>query len=96
MSDTLATKLAKKAKALRKVHGFSLDEAAVRIGVTKSHLWDFEQGRAVNPTLRMLQGLSDGYGIPLTQLLSDEKIDTARLHPFAMKIAVQIDRELKS
>ena len=89
-----ADRIATKVRALRAAAELSLDAAAARIGCTKSHLWEFEQGRSRNPTLKMLRGLADGYGISLAQLI-DNDIATPRLHPLALKIAIQVDTALK-
>ena len=47
----------------RKTKRESLEEAARRIGTTKSHLWRLEKNRACNPTLGLLQKLLSYYGI---------------------------------
>ena len=90
-----ADRVAIKARALRRAADLSLDAAAQRIGCTKSHLWEFEKGRSRNPTLKMLRGLADCYGVSLAQLIGSD-IATPRLHPFALKIAIQIDAALKA
>jgi transcriptional regulator with XRE-family HTH domain len=50
---TLADRIA----TLRSKRGVSLQGLAVEVGVTKTHIWDLEKGRADNPTLRTLVGL---------------------------------------
>ena len=46
--------------------GLSLQDLADRAGITKSHLWDLEQGRSVNPTVltihRLAEALSQTFG----------------------------------
>jgi len=66
--------IAKRARTLRIERGLTLKEAATQSGITKSHLWDFEMGRSCNPTLKMLNGLADTYGVSLSYLVSGEDI----------------------
>jgi transcriptional regulator with XRE-family HTH domain len=44
--------------------GISLQDLATRAGITKTHLWDLEQGRSVNPTVQTLIGLANALAIP--------------------------------
>lgn len=46
----------------------SLQEVADRSGFTKSHVWEVEQGRARNPTVGMIAGLSKALGVPFLRL----------------------------
>lgn len=55
-------------KAARENLNLSLSEAADLIGCTKSHIWDLEQGKSTNPTIRMLAGISVTFGISLSYL----------------------------
>lgn len=48
--------------AARAESGFSLQQVADLAGITKSHLWDLEQGRSVNPTVKTIHGLSQALG----------------------------------
>lgn len=42
--------------------GMSLQDLADRAGITKSHLWDLEQGRSLNPTVKTIHGLAEALG----------------------------------
>lgn len=55
----------------RNVTGESLDEAATAIGITKSYLWELEQGGS-QPTLPLVQMILRHYGLRF------EQIDTAQ------------------
>jgi transcriptional regulator with XRE-family HTH domain len=55
-------------KHARKTAGLSLSEAAELIGCTKSHIWDLEQGKAGNPTIKTLAGLAVAYSESLSYL----------------------------
>jgi transcriptional regulator with XRE-family HTH domain len=59
--------------ALRTERGWSLDQLAVRSGVSKGVLVALEQGRS-NPNLATLARIGDAFGVPVTRLVevSDE------------------------
>lgn len=46
----------------------SLQEVADASGFTKSHVWEVEKGRARNPTIGMVAGLSRALGVPFQRL----------------------------
>lgn len=46
----------------------SLQEVADASGFTKSHVWEVEKGRARNPTIGMVSGLSKALGVPFLRL----------------------------
>lgn len=46
----------------------SLQEVADASGFTKSHVWEIEKGRARNPTVGMIAGLSRALGVPFLRL----------------------------
>jgi len=54
----------------------SLQEVADRAGITKSHMWELEQGRAVNPTVRTVHGLAKALGIPFISMAAGAMNDT--------------------
>lgn len=54
--------------ALRTERGWSLDQLAVRSGVSKGVLVALEQGRS-NPNLATLARLADAFGVPVTRLV---------------------------
>jgi transcriptional regulator with XRE-family HTH domain len=56
--------------------GLSLQEVADRAGITKSHMWELEQGRSVNPTVWTVYGLSQALGIPFTRMAAGALNDT--------------------
>lgn len=47
----------------------SLDDVAERSGCTKSHVWEMEQGRSRNPTIKMALALCDTLQCSLNTLL---------------------------
>jgi transcriptional regulator with XRE-family HTH domain len=60
-------------QSLRTERGWSLDQLALRSGVSKGVLVATEQGRS-NPSLATLARIGDAFGVPVTQLIdtSDE------------------------
>lgn len=90
----LVAEIAARCKSLREVRGLSLQEAGDRAGFTKSHMWDFEQGHSVNPTIRMLIGLARAYGVSLEHIVGLATGEPP-LHHEAMRIASEIDQLLR-
>lgn len=64
--------------AERKKLNLSLQDVANRAGITKSHMWELENGRAVNPTIATVNGLAKALGIPFVELAAGALNDTAR------------------
>ena len=61
---------------LRRVRNESLQQVADKVGVTKTHIWELERGRTKNPSLSVIQGLADHFGVSIASLV-DEDIDAA-------------------
>jgi transcriptional regulator with XRE-family HTH domain len=93
VDDRIIAKMAAKCKALREANRLSLQEAADRIGCTKAHLWDFEQGRAANPTIRILLGMARAYNVSIRAIVGDDI--TPPLSIEALQIAFDVDRLLQ-
>lgn len=94
VDDRLIAQMAERCARLREARGLSLQEAGDRAGFTKSHMWEFEQGRSSNPSIRMLLGLARAYGVSLEHITG---ISTGEppLHPEALRIAGDVDRLLR-
>jgi transcriptional regulator with XRE-family HTH domain len=81
-------------KMLRELRGMSLQQVADAADLTKSHVWELEQGRAINPTVNAVWGLAEALAVaPGTLLGLDDRVP--QLDPFALKLAGMIDREIK-
>jgi transcriptional regulator with XRE-family HTH domain len=95
IDDKLIAQIAKRCADLREKRNLSLQEAGDRAGFTKSHMWEFEQGRSANPSIRMLLGLARAYGVSLDYIVG---LNTAEphLHPEALRIAGDVDRLLRN
>lgn len=70
--DWAVAKIIGRARAMRQASGLSLQKAANLIGCTKPHLWDLEQGRAANPSIRILLGMARAYRVRLVDLCNPE------------------------
>lgn len=55
-------------RAARERQNLSLSEAADLIGCTKAHVWDLEQEKSQNPTIKTLAGIAVTYRMPLSYL----------------------------
>jgi transcriptional regulator with XRE-family HTH domain len=64
----LSSAVARTLRALRAERGWSLDQLALRSGVSKGVLVALEQGRS-NPNLATLARISDAFGVPVTRLV---------------------------
>ena len=54
----------------REAWGYSLQALADRIGASKAHVWEMEQGRTVNPTAALIGRLSEALVIPPIHILN--------------------------
>ncbi|MER8577649.1 helix-turn-helix domain-containing protein [Mesorhizobium sp. M1423] len=66
--------LAERIAELRRSRDESLQDVADKVGVTKTHIWELERGRTKNPSLSVIQGLADHFGVSIASLV-DEDID---------------------
>lgn len=81
-------------KMLRELRDMSLEAVGKAAGLTKSHVWELEQGRSVNPTVNAVWGLSAALCVSPAMLLGlDDRMPP--IDPTAMKIAGIVDREIK-
>tara|TARA_R110001606_G_scaffold377900_1_gene537352 strand:- start:70 stop:396 length:327 start_codon:yes stop_codon:yes gene_type:complete len=53
---------------LRKAKKVSLQVVADAVGVSKTHIYELEKGKASNPSLNLLMGLADFYDVSLDYL----------------------------
>jgi transcriptional regulator with XRE-family HTH domain len=66
--NDLTGALARVLQSLRAERGWSLDQLALRSGVSKGVLVALEQGRS-NPNLATLARIGDAFGVPVTRLV---------------------------
>lgn len=67
--NDLSGALARVLQLLRAERGWSLDQLALRSGVSKGVLVALEQGRS-NPNLATLARIGDAFGVPVTRLVA--------------------------
>lgn len=65
--------LASRLSGFRERRGVSLQAVADQCGCTKAHLWEMENGRSDNPTLKLLRRLAAFYGVPVAALIGDDE-----------------------
>ena len=61
---------------LRRSHEESLQDVADAVGVTKTHIWELERGRTANPSLAVIKGIADHFGVSIASLV-DEDLNAA-------------------
>jgi transcriptional regulator with XRE-family HTH domain len=87
--------LGNRIKLLRALRRMSLDEVGQAAGLTKSHVWELEQGRSRNPTVNAVWGLARALSVsPATILGLDDTMPP--IHPLALEIAGMVDRAIRS
>ena len=79
-------------------NNLSLQALADRVGASKAHIWDMEQGNTKNPSLALLTELSRALGVPIRELVgeSDTTSDTEspKLAPLFRDLRGLSDTEL--
>jgi transcriptional regulator with XRE-family HTH domain len=93
-AEDIAATIATRCIKLRVERKLSLQEIADRAGLSKSHVWDLEQGRSRNPTVDTAVRLARAFGVSIDYLIG---IGTTQpdLHPEALRIACEIDALLR-
>lgn len=56
----------------RQHRGESLQEVADAAGVSKTHIWDLEQGRTGNPSMQLVERLADHFGVTVAYLVGED------------------------
>ncbi|MEO0547537.1 MAG: helix-turn-helix domain-containing protein [Pseudomonadota bacterium] len=57
---------------LRLARSQSLQDVATAVGVSKAHIWELEKGRADNPSMALVQRLSDHFDVSLTFMVGED------------------------
>ncbi|HEX8233333.1 MAG TPA: helix-turn-helix transcriptional regulator [Caulobacteraceae bacterium] len=76
--------IADKLRRLRLDRGESRQEVARRVGVSRSHLWELENGTSTNPGLELLRSFAEHFNVPVAYLADDATPEevSASLHFF--------------
>lgn len=81
-------------KLLRKLRNMTLQEVADASGLTKTTVWELENGRSVNPTVNAVWGMATALTVTPGHLLGlDDK--SPPISNIAARIAGIVDREIK-
>lgn len=81
-------------KMLRNIREMTLQQVADAAGLTKSHVWELEQGRSSNPSVNAVWGMASALCVSPAMLLGlDDKMPP--IDPVALRIAGIVDREIK-
>lgn len=94
-AEDVAANLAKRCRDLREQRDLSLQAVADRAGLSKSHVWELEQGRSRNPTVDTAVRLARAFGVSLDYMTGLSR-DAPTLHPEALRIACEIDVLLRA
>lgn len=78
----------------RKLRRMSLDDVAVASGFTKSHVWELENGRSRNPTVRAVWSLARALCVSPAWLLGLDH-EVIHLDPLVHQVAALINTELE-
>lgn len=84
-------------KQLRKMHDLSLEQAARKIGIGKTTLWDYENDKYKNPSISVLKKICKYYGIDFESAYLEGKItlDISDYSPMGTRKAYALHIEEK-
>ncbi|WP_375459514.1 helix-turn-helix domain-containing protein [uncultured Enterovirga sp.] len=57
---------------LRLARSESFQQVADAVGVSKAHIWELEKGRTENPSMNLLKGLADHFGVSISFLVGED------------------------
>lgn len=80
-------------RVTRAARAMSLDDVATASGFTKSHVWELENGRSRNPTVKAVWALSKALCVTPAYLLGLDP-NVSAIDPLALEIAALIERRL--
>lgn len=93
-ASDIATIISVRMADLRARRKLSLQEVADRAGLSKSHVWEMENGRSRNPTIDTAVRLAAALGVSLDYLTGRTNAEPC-LHPEALRIACEVDALLR-
>ena len=91
--EKIAAGLSERMHTTRKARKMSLEQVANASGLTKSHVWELEQGRSKNPTIRAVWGVASALCVSPAWLLG-LATDEPSIDPLALEIAALINERL--
>lgn len=69
----MASRLGTKIRDLRKANDLTLDQLAVKAGLSKSYLWELENRESQKPSAEKLQALADALKVEMSFFLEEDK-----------------------
>jgi transcriptional regulator with XRE-family HTH domain len=66
---------------LRMKKGQSLQQLADKVGATKAHIWEMEQGRSQNPSLVLLTNLARALDVSIKDLVGEAETTADKEQP---------------
>lgn len=81
-------------RQLRDEAGMTLDQVAERTGFSKSHVWELEQGKGRDLTVRAVRAMAQCFGKPVMHFLLEDDL-RRNLHPEAMRVAIAVDEAFR-
>lgn len=63
--------LADRLKEFRMKKRMSLQDVADQVGASKAHIWDLETARSKNPSIELLKGLANCFGVGVSDLIEE-------------------------
>ena len=82
-------------RAARKARNMSFNDLAKSSGFTKAHVWELENGRCNNPTIRAVWSLSRALCVSPAWLLGIDP-DTPPVDQLTLEVAALIERRLSA
>jgi|TARA_B100000530_G_C15912087_1_gene469795 transcriptional regulator with XRE-family HTH domain len=88
---------AKRLRKYRMAKNLSLQVLAEKVGSSKAHIWDLEQGKTKNPSLSLLTNLSRALDVPIKTLVGEasETEDDDALAPLFRDLRELEDRDIE-
>ena len=70
-NGTVGTTTGEKIRALRKAHGYTLEQLAERAGSSKSYIWELENRAPPRPSAELLARIATALGVTIEYLLDE-------------------------
>lgn len=86
--------LGAKLKELRIRKGESLQEVADAVKASKPHIWELEAEKSRNPSLELLRGLAEHFGVTISYLLDETSSTEAMIFGREFRGANEEDKRL--
>ncbi|GAA0314221.1 helix-turn-helix domain-containing protein [Bacillus carboniphilus] len=92
--EEIQKKIGEKVRALRKMRRLSLDQAAVRTGVSKAMLGQIERGDS-SPTVTTLWKIATGFQVSFSSLLQEDESNISIVNKHSVPPVIENDGKYK-